>query len=130
MFESHRTVNPADVENAAWHFLCVARAESPESARAALLPVGPDSRVPMAQIYQMFRGRLKPDEVLAATPSQPAPQFYGHLYVGLYFEAIGDAARALEHIRIAAAEQYAPAGGYMHSVARVHLNVRQGGNNR
>jgi lipoprotein NlpI len=25
-FESHRTVNGADVENAAWHFLCVARA--------------------------------------------------------------------------------------------------------
>src|SRR6201988_3852826 len=29
-FESHRTVNPSDVENAFWHFLCVARAESPE----------------------------------------------------------------------------------------------------
>jgi len=28
-FESHRTVNPDDVENAAWHFLCVAKAESP-----------------------------------------------------------------------------------------------------
>src|SRR6266568_6992423 len=53
-FESHRTVNPDDVENAAWHFLCVARAESPQKARAALLPVGPDPRAPLAQIYQMF----------------------------------------------------------------------------
>ena len=35
-FESHRSVNPDDVENAAWHFLCVARAESPAKARAAL----------------------------------------------------------------------------------------------
>ena len=43
-FESHRTVNPDDVENAAWHFLCVAREQSPDKARAALLPVGPDSR--------------------------------------------------------------------------------------
>ena len=34
-FESHRTVNPDDVENAAWHFLCVARAESPAKAKAA-----------------------------------------------------------------------------------------------
>ena len=42
-FESHRTVNPNDVENAAWHFLCVARAESVVKARAALLPVGPDA---------------------------------------------------------------------------------------
>ena len=27
-FESHRTVNPDDVENAAWHFLCVAREQN------------------------------------------------------------------------------------------------------
>ena len=32
-FESHRTVNPDDVENAVWHFLCVARGESPAKAR-------------------------------------------------------------------------------------------------
>src|SRR6266851_9162895 len=46
-FESHRTVNPADVENAAWHFACAAKADTPEVARAALLPVGPDPRRPM-----------------------------------------------------------------------------------
>ena len=40
-FESHRTVNPDDVENAVWHFLCVARGESPAKARAALLRVVP-----------------------------------------------------------------------------------------
>src|SRR5262245_24322414 len=54
-FESHRTVNPNDVENAAWHFLCVARSESPEKARTALLPVGPDPRVPMLQVYDLYR---------------------------------------------------------------------------
>jgi lipoprotein NlpI len=48
-FELHRTVNPADVENAAWHFLRGARWVTAK-ARAALLPVGPDSRVPMRQI--------------------------------------------------------------------------------
>ena len=69
-FESHRLVNPNDVENAAWHFLCVARAESPEKARAALLPVGPDARSPMKQIYEMFRGVLTPEAVLAAAGSR------------------------------------------------------------
>src|SRR5205085_5215585 len=88
-FESHRTVNPDDVENAAWHFLCVARAESPERARAALLPVGPDPRVPLPQIYQMFRGTLAPETVLAAAGDRPASQFYAHLYLGLYFDALG-----------------------------------------
>ena len=120
-FESHRAVNPDDVENAAWHFLCVARAESPAKARAALLPVGPDARVPMREVYQMFRGTLTPEQVLSAAGSQPDAQFYGHLYVGLYFEALGMKDRALEHIRIAAADRFEPHGGYMHMVARVHL---------
>ena len=32
-FESPRTVNPEDMENAAWHFLCVTRAAGPEAGR-------------------------------------------------------------------------------------------------
>ena len=31
-FESHRKVNPNDVENATWHFLCVAATEGVETA--------------------------------------------------------------------------------------------------
>ena len=125
-FESHRTVNPDDVENAAWHFLCVARAESPEKARAALLPVGPDSRVPMRQVYQMFRGTLTPEQVLSAAGGAPDGQFFAHLYLGLYFEALGMRDRALEHITIAASDRFARAGGYMHMVARVHLSYSRG----
>lgn len=122
-FELHRTVNPADVENAAWHFLCVARAESAEKARAALLPVGPDSRVPMREIYEMFRGELAPEAVVEAAGTRPSAQFYAQLYVGLYFEAVGDDRRALEHITAAAADRFAVAGGYMHTVAEVHLGI-------
>src|SRR5262249_1249207 len=88
-FELHHTVNPNHVENGAWHFLCVARSESPAAAKAALLPVGPDSRVPMRQVYEMFRGNLTPEEVLQAAGSRPDGQFYAQLYVGLYFEALG-----------------------------------------
>ena len=126
-FESHRTVNPDDVENAAWHFLCVARAESAERARAALLPVGPDSRVPMREVYEMFKGTIGPEKVLAAAGTSPVSEFYAHLYVGLYFEAIGRKADALAHIKTAAADRYASAGGYMHRVARVHLAILQRG---
>jgi lipoprotein NlpI len=120
-FESHRLVNPDDVENAAWHFLCVARAESPAKARAAVLPVGRDGRVPMREVYQMFRGTLTPEQVLSAAGVQPEAQFYAHLYLGLYFEALGTNDRALEHVTIAAANRFEPYGGYMHMVARVHL---------
>jgi len=120
-FESHRTVNPDDVENAAWHFLCVAREQSPEQARAALLPVGPDSRRPMREIYQMFRGALTADDVLKAAGGVPGGQFYAHLYIGLYSEALGRKDLALKHIGEAASDRYASAGGYMHMVAVVHL---------
>jgi lipoprotein NlpI len=125
-FELHLTVNPADVENAAWHFLCVARAESAVAARAALLPVGPDGRVPMRQIYEMFRGDLTPEQVLEAAGPRASAQFYAQLYVGLYFEAFGDERRALEHITAAAADQFAIEGGYMHTVAKVHLGILTG----
>ena len=120
-FELHRTVNPDDVENAAWHFLCVARQESPERARGALLPVGPDPRIPMRAIYEMFRGTLPPEQVMAAGGTGAQGRFYAALYTGLYFEATGDRARALERIKMAADGRFADAGGYMHMVARVHL---------
>lgn len=124
-FELHRTVNPNDVENAAWHFLCVAHAESPARARAALLPVGPDSRVPMRQVYDMFRGAVTPASVLQAAGAQAQGQFFANLYVGLYFDALGDRSRAMQHLTAAAAGRYANAGGYMHGVALVHLKMRQ-----
>jgi len=119
-FESHRTVNPDDVENAAWHFLCVSREQNVQAARAALLPVGPDARLPMRQVYQMFRGDLTPEEVMKAAGDNAEGQFYAHLYVGLYFDALGRKDLSRAHIKEAAAARYS-AGGYMHMVARVHL---------
>lgn len=121
MFISHRTVNSDDVENAAWHFLCVARAESPAAARRQILPVGPDARVPMREVYQMFQGRATPAQVLAAAGADPSAQFFGRLYVGLYLEATGEPATAREHLLIAAQPRFASVGGYMHDVALVHV---------
>ena len=121
-FEAHRTVNPDDVENAAWHFLCVARAESAAKARAALLPVGPDARVPMREVLELFRGKMTTEQVMAAAGTSLSGQFYGNLYVGLYYEAIGDNARARTALEAAANDRYRSAGGYMHMVARVHVN--------
>ena len=54
-FEVHRTVNPNDVENAAWHFLCVAKAESPSEAKAKLLPAPGDPRAPMEEVMKMLK---------------------------------------------------------------------------
>lgn len=117
-FELHRTVNPADVENAVWHFMCVAKLESPGAARNTLLPVGRDPRSPMPEVYAMFQGTMTPDQTLESATEDVSSQFYAHLYLGLYFDAIGEGPRALEHIRIAAEDRFG--AGYMASVARVH----------
>jgi len=124
-FESHRTVNPNDVENPAWHFLCVAHAESPQKARAALLPVGPDQRSPMREVYEMFKGTMTPDAVLTAAGQSLSARFYAELYVGLYYEATGNKTQGLAHLKIAASDQFARDGGYMHRVAMLHPLLKQ-----
>jgi lipoprotein NlpI len=129
-FEAHQKVNPNDVENAVWHYLCVARTSGVAKARASLLSIARDERVPMMEVYALFAGKLKPDDVLAAAkagkPSADALKtrlFYAYLYLGLYYEAAGDGPKALDHLRQAATEYWTR--GYMGDVARVHVALRE-----
>jgi lipoprotein NlpI len=125
-FELHRTVNSDDVENAAWHFLCVARADGVEVARQELLPVGRDARVPMAEIYELFAGRAERTAVLRAAERQATADgrsnalFYAHLYLGLFAEAQTDVETAQGELRAAVLHD---AGSYMMDVARLHLSI-------
>jgi len=126
-FEVHQTVNPNDVENAAWHFICVARAENIEAAKKALIPISGDSRVPMKEVHDLFAGKGTVKEVLKAAESGEGEALknhrcYAHLYLGLYFEALGDEAKAKEHI-LKAANDYRM-GHYMGKSAQVHVKVR------
>jgi lipoprotein NlpI len=126
-FELHRTVNPQDVENAAWHFLCVVRAPkgSVEAARKTLIPVADDSREPMAQIQQMFAGSMTPDEVMkAGEEAGGTGRFYADLYVGLYYEALQRDDESLRLVELAAANPAAK-DSYMGDVARVHVKLRK-----
>ena len=120
-FVRHRTVNPNDVENAAWHFLCVARRDGAVAAREALLPVGPDQREPMAEVYELYAGRAEPEDVLeAARRSRQADAlFFAHLYLGLYAEALEQPAEAREHLRFAAQIHARP--HYMGRIAKMHF---------
>jgi alkaline phosphatase D len=122
-FVRHQTVNPDDVENAAWHFLCMARATDVDKARAALLPVGPDQRDPMMEVYELYAGRATPQDVLdkASSSSQRDAIFFAHLYLGLYHDALDDTAKAREHIGLATTTH--GRSHYMGRVARVHATL-------
>ncbi len=128
-FELHQTVNPNDVENAVWHFLCVARTNGLEKARAALIPIKGDARVPMTEVHALFADKIKPEEVLKAASAGNSPPgqlnrqlFYAHLYLGLYYEVLKDDEQAREHITMAAGKYRTD--DYMGDVARVHLQLR------
>ncbi len=127
-FKGYQSVDANDVENAVWHFLCVAKLEGVAKARAAMLRIGKDRRVPMTEVYELYRGKLRPADVLAAAeagdvkPEERASRrFYAHLYLGLYYDATGEPQKALEHMTLAAGKYGSP--GYMGDVARVHERV-------
>lgn len=126
-FETHQTYNTNDVENAAWHFLCVAKAESVEAARKVLIPIQGDTRIPMKQVHELFAGKATPEDVLKAAESGEGEALrnhrcFAHLYLGLYFESIGDNAKAKEHM-VKAATDF-KMDHYMGKVAQVHVKLR------
>lgn len=126
-FETHQNYNTNDVENAAWHFLCVARLEGVEKAREHFIPITGDSRVPMKEVHQLFAGKGSVEAVLKAAEAGEGPEkrnhlCYAHLYLGLYFEAMKDTAKAKEHM-LKSANDYSM-DHYMGETARVHVKVR------
>jgi lipoprotein NlpI len=116
-----------DVENAVWHFLCNAKVQGIEKARAKMLKIGKDKRVPLMEIYDLFLGKCKPADILAAAEAGDVPAqlrrqqlFYAHLYLGLYYDALGDKRKALGHMNLAASKYHF---GYMGDVANVHAEL-------
>ncbi len=116
-----------DVENAVWHFLCNAKLQGIDKARADMLKIGKDDRVPLMEVYDLFLGKSKPADVLAAAQAGDVQAelrnqqlFYAHLYLGLYYDALGDKRKALEHMSLAGGKYRL---GYMGDVAHVHAEL-------
>ena len=122
LFEKHRAVNPHDVENAAWHFLCVARSKGLDQARSMTLPAPGDSRVPMEQVLIRLKGGdWGPIDLavsqLEGTARHADAMFYRDLYQGLISDAEGRQVEAQKFMTKAAGT---PATHYMADVARVY----------
>ncbi len=122
-FEIDLTVNSQDVEETVWRYLCLAQCHSPENAQETLLPVRNDPRRFMAAVYDLYAGSIQPDELLTiAAKDGQRGEFYGHLYIGLYYEAWNNKPQAKEHILLAAT-QYS-LDDYMWYLAKVHGILR------
>lgn len=124
-FEGYQDFDANDVENAVWRFLCMARKDGLPKSQEKMLKVGPDKRVPMLEIYDLYRGTKKPEDVLAAANAGEPPAnaknrqlFYAHLYLGIWHDLLGDRPRALAHLDRATDQHRIH--HYMWDVARVH----------
>lgn len=126
-FEIHRSVNPNDVENAAWWYLCMAKLGRRTEAQKKLLPVGQDERIPMMQVYELYAGRASTQSVLDAVgQGNPGERerrmraFFWHLYLALYADAAGDGKTARKHLQESVKQN---TGGYMLEIAKLHLRL-------
>lgn len=127
-FRIHHEVNPDDVENSAWYFLCVAKSKGIEAAKASVIPSQGDGRPPMMSVLKMLGGSLTPDEVLKAAktisssgPTKKMAMFNGFLYVGLYYDSIGERDKAISALdqSIAVAD-----ADYMGRTAQIYRDLR------
>jgi len=100
-FEWHWTENTEDMEVAFWHFLCVARTEGLEKARDNLMKVSGETRVPMAQLYSLYKGvGSEADVWLAVEYGSPDEterakrEFFATYYLGLLRQCEGQLKKA------------------------------------
>ena len=129
-FERHQVVNSNDVENAVWHYLCLARAKSVEEAKKKLIPIVGDGRIPMMEVHALFGGKSTAKKVLAKARAGDVKGarlerqlFYAHLYLGIWHETKKEFKLRDKYIGLAAA--VADNHGYMGDVARVHAELNK-----
>ena len=123
-----KTENPNDYENGIWHFLCRARLDGVDKARESILNIEGDERIPMREIYDLYRGRGTADEVMqAAERGYPNAAelknrlFYALLYVALFDDVSGNTETALRLTERAVSNFQVT--HYMWDVARIHLET-------
>ncbi len=134
-FELYQTYHNQDVENSVWRFLCMVPDSGVTKARKVMLPIENDRRIPMMNVFEMYRGTASPADVLQAVEQgDPTKEvkatraFYAHLYLGLYYEVTDKPKLARKYIQLAANPQLLGHPGinsYMWDVARVHWNRMQ-----
>ena len=119
-------MNPNDVENAAWHYLCVVKLDGADVARQSLIPIKTDfdRRSPMKEIYEYLAGTATADDVLRAADQADTPlsRMYAHLYLGLFADVEGNPQEAITHLKIASREKLKDS--YMQDVAKGILDQR------
>ncbi len=124
--ESHQNFNSQDVENSVWHMLSKSKISSVEEARKGMIEISRDRRIAMPEIYEMFAGRGSVDQVRAAAKASgnASTIYHASLYIGLFYEMIGEAEKSQAAIESAIEENPFGPTVFMGNVARMHATAR------
>ena len=136
-FEIYHAHDDVDRENGIWRYFSQFKAFGKEKAQAGLLKYAKDDREPFPAVYQLFEGKLTPEQVLAkiaeaklSDEEKEQRLFYAHLYIGLNHAVEGRTKEATAHLSKAVANKWAPGSGYgpdyMWHVGRVHYDLLTG----
>ncbi len=130
-FELYHSFDDVDRENGIWRYLSQVKAYGREKAREGLLKYKKDDRQPFPDVYQLFAGKMTPDEILKKIREAKIDDeerekrvFYAELYIGLNYDVEQDPRQALEHLKAATATKWPRTAGYgphfMWHVGRLH----------
>ncbi|MEI6712313.1 MAG: hypothetical protein WCO60_01075 [Verrucomicrobiota bacterium] len=132
-FEKYHAFDGRDRENGVWKFMSQAKGEGLEAARKEMLSYERFDREPFPALYDMFAGKITPEEVIKHITSnhleeQKQVVFFAKYYVGVYLTLTGQTAKGLAYINESVA-LFTPATagqggpGYMWQVARLHAGI-------
>lgn len=125
-FREDVAVNPNDMEESIWCFICEARQIGVEESRKQFLEVGQDRRPVMRKAYQLFKEDGNPKDLINEfKDGEPYQCFYAYLYAGLFYESKRSTKAAKEALIAACQTPYgARSGDYMATLAKVHCQCR------
>ena len=130
-FGRYHSFDDVDRENGIWRYLSQVRSIGREKAREGLLKYKKDDREPFPAVYQLFAGKITPEEILKQIHEAKIDEterqkrlFYAELYIGLNYSVEKEPAKALPHLRAATANEWPRKAGfgpnYMWHVGRLH----------
>ena len=120
-FDAYHKVDPLDIENGLWRYLCVAARDGTDKAREALPAYERRTRAPFPALLDLYGGRGSIDAVIqeasaGATGARLDENlFYAHFYVAKHLQAKKDAA-ARAHLEKALAK---PVDHFMYACAKI-----------
>ena len=132
-FEKYHAYDGGDRENGIWNFMARAQSEGVDVARNSMLKYERFDREPFPALYDMFAGKIQPEEVLKHVTEKGLEDkiqvvFFAKYYVGVYLTLTGKKEAGLRLIDESVA-LFTPATagkggpGYMWQVARLHAGL-------